>query len=54
MKELSLEKLENLEGGKMFGPSCSREYIGTGMCLTTCKTQFFWIRTSVDYEISAC
>ncbi len=49
MKELSVNKLENLEGGKMFGTTeynCGWEY-SNGCYVKYCdyKTQFFWVVT---------
>ncbi len=55
MKELSLEKLENLEGGKMFGTTCDAPVaIGAGKCLTRCKTRFFWIVVDRSPSINPC
>ena len=45
MKELNVNQLENLEGGKFWGSS---ESCTTAGCATTCYTSKyrFWIRTS--------
>ncbi|WP_408025362.1 hypothetical protein [Tenacibaculum sediminilitoris] len=50
MKELSVNKLENLEGGKFWGTTetCHDEYDASSGCTTTyCDyvTQRFWIVT---------
>ncbi|MEN8126053.1 MAG: hypothetical protein ABFR32_13100 [Bacteroidota bacterium] len=44
MKELSFEKLENLEGGKFWGRSCGPAYEIAGQCYRTCARYMFWIR----------
>lgn len=44
MKELSVNKLENLEGGKFWGKTCTT-YTILGKCYENCKIQRFWIVT---------
>jgi hypothetical protein len=50
MKELNVNQLENLEGGKFFGRtvSCGQTYpIEPGSCYTNCVVTFqvFWLET---------
>ncbi|RPD91221.1 hypothetical protein EGM88_14890 [Aureibaculum marinum] len=48
MKELSLEKLENLEGGKFWGndKTCGDTYEIAGSCYRNCTKSYrmFWIK----------
>jgi hypothetical protein len=43
MKELSLNKLESLEGGKFWGKTCGKSYPIGNKTYRTCKYQAFWI-----------
>jgi hypothetical protein len=46
MKELSLNKLESLEGGKFWGTDCSGAKwgsVGGGCFVRTCKKKAFWM-----------
>lgn len=45
MKELSLEKLENLEGGKFWGKDCGQKYSIAGSCYQNCTYRVFWVKT---------
>jgi hypothetical protein len=54
MKELSLNKLENLVGGKFWGETCTTGSIGGGDCITTCKYQAFWLTVGTSSSISPC
>lgn len=47
MKELSLEKLENLEAGKFWGKDCGEiTYpIEPGSCYRNCTYRVFWVKT---------
>ncbi|WP_158838327.1 hypothetical protein [Polaribacter sp. L3A8] len=55
MKELNVNQLENLEGGKFIGKSCGGGgSIGGGKCVRTCKYQVFWIKVSEGPEIYDC
>lgn len=43
MKELTLKKMENLEGGKFFGTSCGDPiYLPGGACIRSCAYYVFW------------
>lgn len=53
MKELSLNKLENLEGGKFWGQDCEEWKtmgIGSGCATQTCRTKRFWFTTKITVE----
>ena len=53
MKELSLNKLENLEGGKFFGTECGNwGYLGGGCYIRTCTYDAFWIEVDSWQELS--
>ena len=53
MKELSLNKLENLEGGKFWGTSCgSWGSIGGGCLVRTCTYSVFWVEVNSWPEFS--
>jgi len=58
MKELSLNKLENLEGGKFWGTDCSGATwgdLGGGCFVRTCKKMAFWIEyDSVQQYSGTC
>lgn len=59
MKELSVCKLENLEGGKFWGTSvsCSQSYsIEPGSCYQTCTVTYnaFWIPISSTTDVYTC
>lgn len=54
MKELNVNQLENLEGGRFWGETCSTGSIGGGQCVTSCKYQMFWVTVSTSQTISAC
>ncbi|MEN8126050.1 MAG: hypothetical protein ABFR32_13085 [Bacteroidota bacterium] len=56
MKELSFEKLENLEGGKFWGwgpETCVTSYDSVGSC-TTCTSHYYalWINVSTNVDVS--
>ena len=53
MKELNVNQLENLEGGKFWGWTCSDEYYIGGTCYQTCQHQVFWI-VDVSPQPYAC
>lgn len=56
MNELSLDKLENLQGGKFWGETCKAgSRIGnTSQCHATCKYQVFWVVVDRYNSIVSC
>ncbi len=52
MKELSLNRLENLEGGTFWGRDCGDwGYLGGGCFIRTCKIKRFWFTVSTEQEM---
>lgn len=53
MKELTLEKLENLEAGKFFGKNCGDNiYLPGGACIKSCAYYVFWVQA--DNWVEGC
>lgn len=53
MKELSLNKLENLEGGKFWGKDCGNwGSLGGGCLVRTCTYSVLWIEVNSWQEYS--
>jgi hypothetical protein len=54
MKELTLEKLENLEAGKFWGKDCGPDIpLPGGTCIKMCTYRVFWAKLR-PYEPEAC
>jgi hypothetical protein len=58
MKELSVKKLENLEGGKFWGRECSTLYYlddsGEVNCWQYCEFHVFWISVGSEVSLVNC
>jgi hypothetical protein len=53
MKELNVNQLENLEGGRKFwGTQCGTSYsIEEGSCYQNCTHYVFWINNGTEYGV---
>lgn len=51
MKELNVNQLENLEGGKFWGKTCGKTFeLEEGSCYRVCTKFRFWIGFGTNVE----